>query len=105
MVDQEQVHPEQVAERARVAAEANPVALVDDAAVRPDQQRAATVHIGHQMGRVDAGNQVQRGNEHGPVPGQLGARPREVGGHAGPPERPVPAPYLVEGTHVHAGLR
>ena len=80
---------EDVAQRAGVPAGADPVPLVGDAAAERDDQVPAVGGVPAQRGGRRVGQQVDRGDDHQPVAGQVGAGRGDVAADSGPPQRRV----------------
>ena len=103
-VEIDDVEPEHLAERGRIAAQPDVVGGVDDAAEERHDERAAVLHKADQPRRGLVGDQVQAGRDHQPVLREVVARVGEVHSDVGLEQRPVESFHLLDLAHAAGGF-
>ena len=96
--------PEQLAERARVAAGADVVVHVDDAGEVGDDEVPAAAHVAVEHRRGVVVDEVERGDDDQVVSLERGARGHDVDGDAEVPQRAVERPGAVGVGDVDRGV-
>ncbi len=95
---------EQVAERAGVAARADPLILIDDAAEEGDDRGAALAHVVGEPCGVVVRDEVERWHQHQVVGGEVAVRRQEIGGDAGIPQCTIEGVHLIQVAEVRGGV-